>query len=178
MSISNVLVVCTANVRRSPIAAAVLSGTAPWLTVRSAGLHAQIGHRADPYAVGLLAERGIDLSAHRAQQLNRQLCAQADLIFVMDSAQKAELEHHYSVLKGRVFRLAHHHGADIVDSHAAGRTALAPLLDSIEAAVERWSAPLARLAGAPRRRESRAGEGVREEGAQARTISIRREMAV
>jgi protein-tyrosine phosphatase len=178
MSISNVLVVCTANVRRSPIAAAVLSGCAPWLTVKSAGLHAQIGHRADPDAVGLLAERGVDLSSHRAQQLNRLLCEQADLIFVMDSAQKAELERRYSILKGRVFRLGHHHGADIADAHAAGRAALGPMIESIEAAVERWSAPLSRLAGASLKHAGPAGDRGKEEGAHARAISTRREMAV
>ncbi len=82
----NVLVVCTGNTCRSPLAEVLLrSALQPRddVTVVSAGTGAWEGAPASEgaYLIGL--ENGLDLSAHRAQMLTRELVASADLILTM-----------------------------------------------------------------------------------------------
>lgn len=87
-----VLVVCSGNTCRSPLAAAMLAdGIArqPALSnvrVSSAGTSAWDGSPVSEgsYLVGL--ERGLDLGEHRARLLTRELVNQADLILTMTAA--------------------------------------------------------------------------------------------
>src|SRR5262245_28621056 len=62
-----VLFVCAGNTCRSPMAAglakAMFRGTA---IVRSAGIDCESGRRAADNAVEVMAERGVDISAHRS----------------------------------------------------------------------------------------------------------------
>ena len=56
--------------------------------VRSAGLAALVGHKADPTACQLMMNKGIDISAHRACQLHAEMIRKTDLILVMELNQK------------------------------------------------------------------------------------------
>ena len=58
----------------------------PAIHIRSAGLIALVGHQADKNAIRLMLERGVDVSAYRGQQLNRDLLRWAKLVLVMDKA--------------------------------------------------------------------------------------------
>jgi protein-tyrosine phosphatase len=91
---TSVLVLCTANVCRSPMAAAILSsrlhGLAAGARVTSAGLLP--GCRpADPIAVRVMAGIGLDISAHRSRQVAAADVAAADLVLAIarDSLQHA-----------------------------------------------------------------------------------------
>ena len=84
----NVLVVCTGNICRSPMAEAMLRAAlkakgARDVVVSSAGTSAPPGEAASEggYLVGL--EHGLDLSAHSARVLTRDLVSEADLILGM-----------------------------------------------------------------------------------------------
>jgi protein-tyrosine-phosphatase len=87
-----VLVVCSGNTCRSPLAAAMLAdGIAKQaalsnVRISSAGTSAWDGSSVSEgsYLVGL--ERGLDLSEHRARLLTRELVSQADLILTMTVA--------------------------------------------------------------------------------------------
>jgi protein-tyrosine-phosphatase len=88
-----VLIVCTGNTCRSPLAAALLTHIlarreARDVLVSSAGTGAWQGAPASEgaYLVGL--EHGLDLSAHRARQLTGQLVADADLILTMSRSHR------------------------------------------------------------------------------------------
>ncbi len=85
---AHILVVCTGNICRSPAAAALLqhrlaqAGLGDW-HVTSAGTWARDGQPATSHMVTLLADRGLDLSAHRARTVNHHILRAADLVLVM-----------------------------------------------------------------------------------------------
>src|SRR5918993_816046 len=111
----NILTVCIGNICRSPMAQAVLASALPQATVASAGTSAMIGMPADEGAQRLMRLRGLDLSQHRAQQVNREMCRWADLILVMDGEQKRELEKNYPAAYGKIFRIGEHAKRDVPD---------------------------------------------------------------
>jgi protein-tyrosine phosphatase len=83
--VTTVLVLCTANACRSPIAAALLARRlvqgGHGVVVTSAGLHG--GAAPPPAAVAVMAARGLDLSGHRGVQVTTAEVASADLILAM-----------------------------------------------------------------------------------------------
>jgi protein-tyrosine phosphatase len=78
----HVLVVCTANRCRSPMAEALLRRRLPTLDVTSAGL-LEAGHPASGGSVRALAARGVDLGEHRSRQLDADAVMDADLVIAM-----------------------------------------------------------------------------------------------
>lgn len=79
-----ITVLCTGNVCRSPIGAAVLAARLAerglGIRVGSAGTAALVGSRAMPPAVAAAHEHGGDLSRHLARQLDEELASSSDLI--------------------------------------------------------------------------------------------------
>lgn len=86
-----ILVICTGNTCRSPIAAASLAhelrSEGDRVRVESAGTRAEEGWPAAPHMIELAAKEGIDLGRHRSRALTRDLVHAADLILAME-------EHH------------------------------------------------------------------------------------
>ena len=87
-----ILVVCTGNICRSPVAEAMLVkklGASPGLRISSAGLAAPIGIKPDPLAVKAANALGYEVSPDkRSQQVLLSQMQAADMIFVMDSGHK------------------------------------------------------------------------------------------
>lgn len=84
-----VLVVCTANIARSPLAAALLQhGLGDDAAVSSAGVRAREGDPAAPESVALAARHGLDLTAHRSRPLTDALVEDAELILTMSEQQR------------------------------------------------------------------------------------------
>ncbi|AOI68776.1 low molecular weight protein-tyrosine-phosphatase [Burkholderia ubonensis] len=146
IAVSTLLVICIGNVCRSPMAEVLLRARLPGFDVQSSGICALGGHGADPHAVALMRDRGLDLSSHRARQLSSQLCMRAGLILTMDLEQRRWLEHHNPALCGRVFRLGEFcvtpggigSGLDVPDPYLGPRTAFEHSLALIERGVESW----------------------------------------
>lgn len=91
MSEYSILFCCMGNICRSPMAAGLFkqiaekAGVANRIIVDSAGTHADFPDSpADPRARRALAERGIDISGHRARRVTRADFERFDLILVMD----------------------------------------------------------------------------------------------
>jgi len=110
---TQVLLVCTGNICRSPLAEAVmrreLSGLARTdITVTSAGTGAWDGAPASEgaYLVGL--EHGLDLSAHRARLLTRELVERADVVLTMARHHRARVQELGG--EGRTFVLGEYAG--------------------------------------------------------------------
>lgn len=91
------LVVCTGNTCRSPMAAAVLNaylekeGLSETFCAASAGVAAYDGQPASENAVKAAAEQGLDLSGHKARRITLEDVADAAHIFVMSEPHKALL---------------------------------------------------------------------------------------
>ena len=108
--ISSILFVCHGNIIRSPLAAALLNQQLSALhrnaiLVFSAGLHAKPGECADERARLVAREGGISLEEHRAQLLTKNLVKQADVVFVMDYLNEAQLLRFYPDVESKVFLL-------------------------------------------------------------------------
>lgn len=90
MSRRTILLVCTANVCRSPMAEHLLRhalaaepGPLSGLTVRSAGVAAYTGDRASPNSVRALKAVGLDLAEHRSEPLTQKMLDETLALFAM-----------------------------------------------------------------------------------------------
>lgn len=142
---NSVLVVCEANICRSPMAEALLAAGLPGIRVRSAGLNALVGNPADEMAVALMCERGIDISRHRATQISRALCVESDVILIMEREQRQRLQQLYPEICGRVYRLAEDADRDVPDPYRKPREAFRASLSLIEESTEHWLRRIRRL---------------------------------
>jgi protein-tyrosine phosphatase len=140
-----VLVLCTGNLCRSPMAAAMLERALPALRVMSAGFRVGPFEGADALAVRLMRERGYDLGTHRTQQLSSWMVRAANLILVMETSQRRAVESLYPGSSGKVFRLADTQGLDIPDPYGRGEAAFRQALQLIEAGAVSWIERLTRL---------------------------------
>ncbi|QNB12243.1 low molecular weight phosphotyrosine protein phosphatase [Paraburkholderia bannensis] len=141
--IGQILVVCEGNICRSPMGEAMFRKHG--YRAASAGLSALVGHGAAEHACDVMSARGIDISAHRSQQITEKLCSESDLILVMDLAQRRRLESRYPTARGKVFRLGEHVNVDIVDPYRLPRPAFAECESVIASSVDSWLAKLAAL---------------------------------
>lgn len=116
----------------------LLASALPMLKVSSAGIGALVGQPADPLACMLMAERGLDIQAHRARQLTNQMCQEADLILVMDEEQRQHVNHRHPLSRGKLFRLADVERMDIPDPYRLGRAAFDHALQLIDAGAAAW----------------------------------------
>lgn len=143
--IKNILVVCVGNICRSPMAEAIFTQIAPSLKIESAGIGALIGHGADPIAQQLMDEKGLDISSHRAKQINEILCTQNDLILVMETNHKIFIEKNFPITRGKVFSLCHSQKVDIPDPYRQDKEAFRYSLKLIEHGIQDWLQKIARL---------------------------------
>jgi protein-tyrosine phosphatase len=107
-------------------------------TVESAGLGALVDEPASEHAVALMSERGIDISSHRARQLQPELVNKADLILVMESRHKKAIETADVTVRGKVFRLGEASDRDIVDPYRRSRAVFEDVLEDIDEGIADW----------------------------------------
>jgi protein-tyrosine phosphatase len=101
------LVVCTANVARSPLAEAMLRERlgGEGVGFASAGTRAREGLPAAEGSSDLAAERGLDLSDHRSRAVTAKLVEVADLVLTMSERQRDVCTPLAPGTAGRVFTL-------------------------------------------------------------------------
>jgi protein-tyrosine phosphatase len=137
--VASIVVVCTGNVCRSPIAEGTLraalwerlSGDAP--SVSSAGTSGWDGSSAMPESVAAAAERGVDITSHVARRLTASILAEADLVVCMAAEHRREAARLLPEAAARTFTLKE----------------LVRLLEALPNATEARPVPLvARVAGA------------------------------
>lgn len=107
-----ILLVCTGNTCRSPMAAALLQKIletqgkyCPEIQIASAGLYAYPGSPASPEAVDVMRGYGVDLSTHLSHGVQREELLAAEIVLTMTTGQKAQLVAEFPEVKDKVFVL-------------------------------------------------------------------------
>jgi protein-tyrosine-phosphatase len=145
---------CTGNICRSPMAEAFLKrilareGLAADYAVRSAGVWAADGRPASPYAIQVMARRGIDISDHRAHSLTRTDVEEADLILVMASEHAEVIETLLPQYKPKIHLLSEMTGRhyDIPDPGGGPLYEYLQCADDLEDLIERSYPQILKLA--------------------------------
>ncbi len=137
--IRNLIVLCTGNVCRSPMAEAVLArDLGEGWHVESAGLGALVGHPAVPEACAAAAKGGLDLSRHVARQVDESMLRRCELALVRETRQKDDLESRHPWMRGRVFRLGHWEKYDIDDPYRRPQEVFDRTFALIETCSRSW----------------------------------------
>lgn len=126
-----VLLVCTGNLCRSPMAAALLRrmlsdlGLEDRVRVASAGVAAADGRPAAALAVEVAGESGLDLTVHLSRALDAEAMRRADLVITMESIQRESLLRGFPDRAGRIHLLGSLAGEadDVVDPYGTGSIA-------------------------------------------------------
>lgn len=108
------------------------------VSVSSAGLGALVGHGADEKAVGVMAENGMDISAHRARQISDELVRQNELILVMEYWQLKEIEAIYPYARGRVHLLGKWSDLEVEDPYKKSKEAFVEAFERIDPLCQQW----------------------------------------
>ncbi|WP_322094612.1 low molecular weight protein-tyrosine-phosphatase [Paraburkholderia bannensis] len=143
--IKNILVICEGNICRSPMAQALLANRFPDVNVFSAGCAALSGRAADPIAVELMAERGIDISGHIAVNMNIEHLRRADLVLTMSKSQLRTVEGRYPFARGKVYCVGMHFGIEVEDPYRKGRDAFVASLEQIDRCIDLWCQDLKKV---------------------------------
>jgi protein-tyrosine phosphatase len=156
-----IVMVCTGNTCRSPMAAALLRRRLAerlgceiheledrGVVVASAGLNAYGGGAAAMEAIQLMRERGVDLSDHVSQPLTDRLARHADLIFTMTRSHREMLLAQWPEAAPRTHLLCAE-GRDVADPIGGSRDIYATCADQIDAALTRRVAQLDLRAAPP-----------------------------
>ena len=153
-TVKQVLVICTANICRSPMAMGLLrqriaaDGLTDQISVSSAGVYGLDGEAASVPGVELLAERAVDISDHRAHTVTARDMETADLVLVMEESHRRTLFHNYPHLLYKVFLFSEMAGNyhDIKDPYRQPREAYEACVADLSDLLERgYPAILRRL---------------------------------
>lgn len=138
---NSILVVCVGNICRSPMAEALLGdrlAQRQGLKVASAGVGALVGHGADVTAQALMLERGVDISMHKARQLDGELLSGYDLVLVMEKRHIEAVHRIAPSSKGKVHLLGKWSDFEISDPYKQPRHEFEVALELIERGVDEW----------------------------------------
>ena len=108
---TRILLVCTGNICRSPIAEGLLAeqvrrrGLDRRVTVESAGVHGWDDSPAMAEAVRALDDRGIDISSHVARRLKRSMVEDADLVVTMAAEHRDAIVRMTPNAEGKTFTI-------------------------------------------------------------------------
>ena len=140
-----ILFVCTANICRSPMAAAIMRRRLAEaglgedrVRVQSAGVYAEAGCGASPASVNTLGRRGMDLTGHRSQLAAPTLLREADLVLVMEERHRRSLFHLAPQFLHKVFLLTEMSGghADVDDPYGGPEEGYERTADLLEQLIE------------------------------------------
>lgn len=110
--------------------------------VSSAGIGALVDRPADPTAQALMREQGLDISAHRAQQLTSALLRRNDLVLVMESGHKKAVETIDPSARGKVYRWGEWGDFDVPDPFGESREVFEQALALLLQGLKDWSSKL------------------------------------
>ncbi len=138
---SRILVVCTGNICRSPVAEAMLRQALPAKQFSSAGLGALVGHGVEPTARALAEADGLNVTDHQARQLTREMLTDADLVLVMSAGQRRAVGELAPEALGKTMPLGKWLPGepDIPDPYRKSREVFEHVHELLKAAVGEWA---------------------------------------
>ncbi|MEZ8105267.1 low molecular weight phosphotyrosine protein phosphatase [Vibrionales bacterium C3R12] len=144
---NNILVVCVGNICRSPTGERMLQSLLADKKVASAGIAAEksrlVGKPADAMAIQVAAGHGVDVENHQSQQLTSQLCAQYDLILVMERGHMEALTSIAPEARGKTMLFGQWIGQqDIPDPYRQSKEAFEHAFKLIDEAAHAWAKKL------------------------------------
>lgn len=145
-----ILVVCTGNICRSPVGAALLKQRLPGKRIESAGLGAMVDKPAEPLAMALAADCTDDLGSHKARQLKPDMLQDVDLVLVMTDKQRRAIADQNPALTGKIMlygqwlknRQTGEQGIDIPDPYRKSREAFEHVHNLLTEAADTWKTRL------------------------------------
>lgn len=149
-----ILIVCTANICRSPMAAALLRrkleeeavpGT--W-HVSSAGTWAEEGIPASGNGVLVMAERGLDTSQHRSRSVTEEMMEEADLVLTMTANHVDSLNSEFPEHDFQVHRLTETAGMpyDVADPYGGSLSEYRRTADELSYLIDKGFLKIVELA--------------------------------
>lgn len=151
----SILVVCTGNTCRSPMAEALLkqkaneAGLSDQVHISSAGLAAGGVFPASQGAHNVMRQRGLDLSAHYSHQLMPQDIEVADLVLTMTKGHKQSILAFFPEARDKVFTLPEYAGinSDVDDPYGGDVRVYDACANQIAQMVDRIWEKVVTLAG-------------------------------
>ncbi|WP_444984361.1 low molecular weight protein-tyrosine-phosphatase [Halomonas mongoliensis] len=139
-----ILVVCTGNICRSPVAEAMLREALPGRQLSSAGLGALVGHGVEPSARALAEADGLDVAEHQARQLTAGMVGEADLVLVMSPGQRRAVGELAPQALGKTMLLGKWlpDEPEIPDPYRKSREAFEHVHELLKEATQAWVARL------------------------------------
>ena len=148
MPFNNILCVCTGNICRSPLAEGLIRQALPQASVSSAGIGAVEGGSMPPHAQAIADREELPLDNHRGRQITSVIANNADVILVMEKAQRDWVCERFPQTRGKVFLLSHWStGKDTADPFRKSQDFFEEIYVEIRNYTNMWVERLDALAG-------------------------------
>jgi len=106
-----ILIVCTANICRSPMGEAILQnlvekdGLEEVIEISSGGILGIEGERASDFSIAVAKEKGLNLESHRSQGVTSDVINASDLVLCMTIDQAEKLKYMYATCHNKIYTL-------------------------------------------------------------------------
>lgn len=141
----SILVICTGNICRSPIAERILKSSLKNMKIDSAGIQALIDHPADESAIHIAERYDLSLDNHKGKQFTSKLARDYDLILVMERFHLEKISRIAPEIRGKTMLLGHWlDGREIPDPYRKSEEAFDSVFKMIEQSCKLWADKLGR----------------------------------